>query len=58
MQKSSLPNILQLALQQHASAADIDNDEELKTILTKLSELGQKVEDVKLKAKNNRQLKN
>ena len=47
MQKISLPVMLQLSLQQHASAADIDNDEELQSIMSQLGELHEKVEQVK-----------
>lgn len=58
MQKTSLPILLQIALKQHADAADIDNDEELQKIMTDLSELSQKVESVKLKAMQNKQRSN
>lgn len=51
MQKESLPITLQLALQQHAAAADIDDDDELKTIMISLSELSEKVEAVKHSAR-------
>lgn len=51
MQKISLPITLQLALQQHAAAADIDDDDELQSIMRSLSELNEKVESVKRKAK-------
>lgn len=47
MHKVSLPVMLQLALQQHAAAADINDDEELKGIMSQLSELHEKVEMVK-----------
>lgn len=43
--------MLQLALQQHAAAADIDDDEELKGIMSQLSELHEKVEMVKQAAR-------
>ena len=54
MQKVSLPITLQLSLQQHAAAADIENDEELKSIMLSLSQLNEKVELVKLKARERR----
>lgn len=54
MQKVSLPVTLQLALQQHAAAADIDNDEELQGIMARLSELNEKVENIKQKARARR----
>lgn len=54
MQKISLPITLQLMLKQHAAAADIDDDAELNEIMSRLSELNEKVEHVKSKA---RQLK-
>lgn len=54
MQKISLPITLQLMLKQHVAAADIDDDAELNEIMSRLSELNEKVEHVKFKA---RQLK-
>lgn len=51
MQKLTLPNTLQLALKQHAAAADIDDDDELKSIMLSLSQLNEKVEAVKLQAR-------
>jgi len=54
MQKISLPVVLQLSLQQHASDADIDNDDELQKIMQNLSELHDKVELVKQKARAKR----
>jgi hypothetical protein len=51
MQKLSLPIMLQMALQQHAAAADIDNDEELQSIMINLSELNEKVEAIKHRAR-------
>ena len=51
MQKVSLPVMLQLALKQHARASDIDDDEELKGIMNRLSELNEKVELVKQAAR-------
>ena len=54
MQKVSLPVMLQLALKQHAAAADIDNDEELQGIMNRLSELHEKVELVKQAARAKR----
>ncbi|MFT6269145.1 MAG: hypothetical protein ACJAVV_001969 [Alphaproteobacteria bacterium] len=55
MQKLTLPITLQLALQKHAAAADIDNDDELGSIMLGLSELHEKVEAVKLQARLKRQ---
>lgn len=55
MQRMSLPIVLQKALKQHVDAADIDNDEELKTIMLDLNELSEKVELVKQKALENKQ---
>lgn len=57
MQKNSLPAVLQFALKQHVSAADIDDDDELHTIMQNLSELHEKVELVKLKARAKRLLR-
>ncbi len=57
MQNNSLPITLQLALQQHAADADIDDDDELKTIMLRLSELNDKVEMLKLKARAKRSLR-
>lgn len=54
MQKVSLPVMLQLALKQHAAAADIDDDEELQGIMSRLSELHEKVELVKQAARAKR----
>jgi tetrahydromethanopterin S-methyltransferase subunit G len=51
MQKLTLPIILQLALRQHACAADIEDDDELKNIMLRLSELNEKVEAIKHKAR-------
>jgi hypothetical protein len=51
MQRISLPSTLQLSLQRHAAAADIDDDDELKSILINLSELNEKVEAVKHRAR-------
>ena len=51
MQKISLPAMLQLSLQQHAAEADIEDDEELQKIMLRLSELHEKVEQVKLAAR-------
>jgi len=51
MQKNSLPIMLQLALQQHAASADISDDDELKAIMLSLSELSEKVEAVKHRAR-------
>ncbi len=54
MQKHSLPKVLQIALQQHAEASDIANDDELQQILSKLSDLHQKVQETKQKVINKR----
>lgn len=54
MQKISLPIMLQMALQQHAAAADIDDDEELQSIMINLSELNEKIEAVKYRARLSR----
>lgn len=51
MQKISLPIALQLALKQHAADADIDDDDELKRIMVNLSELNEKVEALKHRAR-------
>lgn len=51
MQKMSLPSVLQFALQQHAAAADIDDDDELKDIMSNLTELNEKVEAIKHRAR-------
>lgn len=51
MQKISLPSALQLALKQHVVDADIDDDEELQSIMVNLSELNEKVEALKHRAK-------
>jgi hypothetical protein len=51
----SLPVILQLALQNHAASADINNDDELKSIMLSLSDLNDKVEAAKRKALKKRQ---
>lgn len=55
MQTFSLPIALQLALQRHAAAADINDDDELKGIMVGLSELNEKVEAVKLRARRKRE---
>lgn len=55
MQKVSLPVTLQLMLKQHIAASDIENDEELSQIMTRLSELNEKVESVKFKARQIKQ---
>lgn len=47
MNKVSLPITLQLALQQHAAAADISDDDELKRIISDLAKLNEKVEAMK-----------
>lgn len=57
MQKFSLPVLLQLALQQHAASADIEDDDELQGIMRSLSELNEKVENVKRKARERKALK-
>jgi hypothetical protein len=54
MQTLTLPVALQLALKQHAAAADIDDDDELKTIMLDLSKLHEKVKALKLRAMQNK----
>lgn len=55
MQKLTLPITLQLALKQHAADADIQNDDELKSIMLNLSELNEKVEAIKIRARRLRE---
>ena len=55
MQNMSLPIVLQLALQQHAAADDIQDDDELKAIMNNLNELNEKVEAVKERARLRKQ---
>lgn len=50
MQKLSLPNSLQLSLQEHVNNADIVMDDDLREVLTKLSALHEKIEALKLHA--------
>ena len=51
----SLPITLQRALQQHVAAADIEDDDELQNIMTGLSELNEKVQAVKERARLRKQ---
>lgn len=55
MQNMSLPITLQLALQQHVAAADIEDDDELQDIMLGLSELNEKVQALKERARMRRQ---
>jgi hypothetical protein len=55
MQNMSLPITLQRALQQHVAAADIEDDDELQNIMTGLSELNEKVQAVKERARLRKQ---
>ena len=57
MTRNSLPHALQIALKHHASAADIREDDELKTLLTKLSDLDEKLNAIKAQVKVNREKK-
>jgi hypothetical protein len=51
VQNLTLPITLQLALQKHAAASDINNDDELKNIMLSLSELHEKIETLKFQAR-------
>lgn len=55
MQHLTLPITLQLALQKHAAASDISNDDELKNIMLRLSELHEKIEKLKFQARLKRE---
>ena len=57
MTKKSLPLTLYKTLEHHASASDIDDNEELQDILSKLNELNMKVEAFKQKARHKRIIK-
>ena len=47
MQKVSLPAALRMSLKQHALAADIPDDEDLKILVDKLDALHEKIQTIK-----------
>ena len=57
MSKLSLPITLKMSLKQHVLADDIQDDDELKDIFQKLTELNHKVEKIKNKAKRQKDSK-
>ncbi|MFW8589223.1 hypothetical protein ACOI22_00280 [Glaciecola sp. 2405UD65-10] len=54
MQNFSLPIVLKLALEQHVAEADISHDEELEDVMQRLSDLNDKVQTIKEKAREKR----
>lgn len=54
MARTSLPSVLQLALKEHVMAADIQDDEEMRVIMRKLSVLDDKLEQIKAQVRINR----
>jgi hypothetical protein len=54
MSKKSLPLTLYQTLEKHAQDADINDDEELRDILEKLTALNEKVEAIKQRARDKR----
>ncbi|MEM0910108.1 MAG: hypothetical protein AAGJ37_03985 [Pseudomonadota bacterium] len=58
MARTSLPSFLQLALKEHVMASDIHDDEEVKTIMRKLSALDEKLEQIKEQVRVNRAQRN
>ncbi|GEM_PF-4250393 len=54
MARTSLPSVLQLALKEHVMAADIHDDEEMRTIMRKLSALDNKLDEIKAQVMINR----
>jgi hypothetical protein len=57
MISKSLPAVLQQALEYHVNESQLTHDEELQGIYDRLSNLNEKVEFLKNKIKNNREIK-
>ena len=55
MTSKSLPAYLQQILQQHVERSELNDDEELRQILSKLSKLNDSVEEVKAKIRQRKQ---
>lgn len=58
MQNYSLPIVLKIALEQHVAEADINRDDELEDVMRRLSDLNDKVELIKEKAREKRLSRN
>lgn len=54
MARISLPQTLQLALREHVLASDIPDDEEVRLLMSKLTDLNEKLEQIKQSVREKR----